>query len=151
MFGDNQEKKKEAAKGEVETILGSGTNIEGDIYTKGSIRVEGEITGNIKADGDLFVGEDGVVNTEVKARNIIVAGKVEGNVIAKNKLEILPTGRLYGDIKTKTIKIEEGAVFKGSSTPLADSNKKKKKAKSTAKKTDKTKKSSSKKNKKDKN
>ena len=122
MFGENEEKKKEAAKGKVETILGSGTNIEGDIHTKGSLRVEGEVTGNIKADGDLFVGEEGKVNTEVEARNVIVAGKIEGNVTAKNKLEILPTGKLYGDIKTKTIKIEEGAVFKGSSAPLNESS-----------------------------
>ncbi len=121
MFGDNQEKKKEADKGKVETILGSGTNIEGDIHTKGSLRVEGKVTGKIIADGDLFIGEEGKVNTEIEARNVIIAGKINGNVTAKNKLEILPTGKLYGDIKTNIIKIEEGAVFKGSSAPLNES------------------------------
>ena len=125
MFGDkNDNKKKEAEKGKVETILGNGTHIEGDIHTSGSLRVEGKVTGNIEAEGDLFVGEEGKVNTEVKARNVVIAGKVEGNVVAHKKLEILPSGKLYGDIKTKTLKIEEGAVFKGSSAPLDESNNK---------------------------
>src|SRR6056297_911362 len=98
MFGDNDDKKKmDADRGKVETILGNGTNIEGDIKTKGSIRIEGEISGNINADGDIFVGEDGRVKAEIKARNVILAGRVEGNISAK-KLEVLPSGKLIGDI-----------------------------------------------------
>ncbi|MFW5787499.1 MAG: bactofilin family protein [Bacillota bacterium] len=122
MFGDKDEKNK----GKVETILGSGTKVKGDINTKGSLRVEGFVEGNIKAEGDLFVGEDGKVNSEVNARNVIIAGRVEGDVTAHKKLEILPSGKLIGDIKTSTLKIEEGAIFSGSSKPL-DSNKGKKK------------------------
>ena len=127
MFGDknnDKKKKNKTKKGKVETILGNGTHIEGDIHTSGSLRVEGKVTGNIMAEGDLFVGEEGKVNTEVEARNVVIAGKIEGNVIARKKLEILPSGKLYGDIKTKTLKIEEGAIFKGSSSPLNETNKK---------------------------
>ncbi len=122
MFGDKDEKNK----GKVETILGSGTKVKGDINTKGSLRVEGFVEGNIKAEGDLFVGEDGKVNSEVNARNVIIAGRVEGDVTAHKKLEILPSGKLIGAIKTNTLKIEEGAICSGSSKPL-DSNKGKKK------------------------
>jgi cytoskeletal protein CcmA (bactofilin family) len=123
MFGEknNDEKKKD----KVETILGNGTHIKGDIHTNGSLRVEGEVTGNIEAEGDLFVGEEGKIKTEIKARNVVIAGRVEGDVIAYKKLEILPSGKLHGDIKTKTLKIEEGAVFNGSSVPLDENNKKK--------------------------
>src|SRR5690554_1168117 len=108
----------EEAKGKVETILGNGTTVEGDLYTKGPLRVEGRVKGKIKAEGDLLVGESGNLETEIEARNVLIAGTVRGNIKALNKIEILPSGKLYGDIKTKTIKIEEGAVFVGSSEPL---------------------------------
>lgn len=140
MFGDNSKNTKKAAKvknkaekssqtsatgntgtdGEIKTIFGSGTRIEGDINTNGSLRVEGEIDGTIKADGDLFVGEEGSVQTEVEARKVVIAGTVKGNVLAHEKLEILPSGYLDGDIKTDTLKIEEGAVFVGSSQTLSE-------------------------------
>ncbi len=108
----------EETKGKVETILGAGTLIEGDIFTKGSLRVEGQVKGNIKAEGDLFIGEKGILETEVEARNVIIAGTVSGNITASQKIEILPSGKLTGDIKTKTLKIEEGAFFNGASIPL---------------------------------
>ncbi|MFW6264770.1 MAG: bactofilin family protein [Bacillota bacterium] len=111
-------KKLEEAKGKVETILGNGTAIEGDINTKGSLRIEGRVKGVIKAEGDLYIGESGVLHTQIEARNVIVAGTVNGNIIATEKIEILPSGRLNGDIQTKTIKIEEGASFAGESRPL---------------------------------
>ncbi len=116
MFGDN--KNEESNKSKVETVLGKGTKIEGDICTSGSLRVEGEIIGKIKAEGDLFVGESGNIKNQIEARNIIIAGRVESNVIAQKKLEILPSGILCGDIKTNVLKIEEGAKFIGSSQIL---------------------------------
>ncbi len=119
MFGND--KKKEGTKGKVETILGAGTKIKGDIYTKGSLRIEGKVVGKVKAEGDLFVGEEGEVETEIEARNVVIAGKVKSNVKAYQKLEILPQGELNGDIKTDKLKIEEGAVFIGTSKILKES------------------------------
>ncbi len=113
-----KEKKLEEEKGKVETILGNGTAIEGDIYTKGSLRIEGKVKGVIKAEGDLYIGESGVLHTEIEARKVIVAGTVHGNIVATEKIEILPSGRLDGNIQTKTIKIEEGASFTGESRPM---------------------------------
>ncbi|AZO93586.1 polymer-forming cytoskeletal protein [Halocella sp. SP3-1] len=120
----SKDKKIEEAKGKVETILGTGTIIEGDIHTKGSLRIEGEVKGNIKADGDVFVGENGKLITEVKARKVVVAGKIEGNINASQKVEILPSGKIIGDLQTKTLKIEEGALFQGASKPLDEGFKK---------------------------
>lgn len=111
MFGD---KEKEGDRGKVETILGEGTKIKGDISTKGSLRIEGKVSGKIKAEGDLFVGESGKIKSEIKARKVIIAGDVEGNVDT-TKLELLSKGKLNGDISTDTLKIEEGAVFIGTS------------------------------------
>lgn len=118
MFGNKKDQKVEKTKSKVETIIGTGTKIEGDIYTKGSLRIEGEIEGHIKAEGDLFIGEGGKVKTEIEAQNIIVAGTASGNITASHKVEILATGKVSGDIKTKTLKIEEGANFDGSSTVI---------------------------------
>lgn len=121
MFGNGKNDNKKFDKEKVETILGAGTKIDGNINTKGSLRVEGTVVGEIKVEGDLFIGEDAKIKTKVKARNVIVAGKIEGNITAQNKLEILPTGKVAGDIEMKTIKIEEGAKFEGNSKILDNS------------------------------
>ncbi|HLV08951.1 MAG TPA: polymer-forming cytoskeletal protein [Halanaerobiales bacterium] len=113
-----KEKKKEEEKGKVETILGEGTLIEGDIYTKGSLRIEGKVTGKIRAEGDVFIGEKGETETEIEARNVVLAGKVNGDITSLQKIEILPKGKLKGDIRAKVLKIDEGAFFNGASTPL---------------------------------
>lgn len=112
-----KERKMEEAKSKVETILGAGTKIDGELYTRGSLRVEGEINGNIKADGDLFIGESGTLNAEIIARNVIIAGTVTGNITASQKIELMPSGKLNGDIQAKVLKIEEGAIFNGRSKP----------------------------------
>ncbi|MFW5995760.1 MAG: bactofilin family protein [Halanaerobiaceae bacterium] len=132
MFGENK-KEDTVKKGKVETIMGDGTKIDGDIRTNGSLRVEGEIDGNVKAEGDLFVGEGGKVKSEIEAREVIIAGVVEGNVVAHKKLEILPKGKLLGDIKTDKLKIEEGATFIGSSQTLKKSSGSKKSGKKVIK------------------
>ncbi|MEJ6951955.1 bactofilin family protein [Natronospora cellulosivora (SeqCode)] len=115
------DKKVEEAKGKVETILGTGTSMDGDINTRGSLRVEGTINkGNINAEGDVLIGENGQVNTTIDARNVVIAGKVNGNINARDKIEILPTGSLNGDIKSKVLKIDEGAVFNGVSNIISE-------------------------------
>ncbi len=100
----------------VETIIGKGTSINGDLYCKGSIRIEGKIEGGeVVAAGDVFVGQGGQILANVKGRNVIIAGDIRGDVDAKEKLEIVPTGSLIGDIKIATLVIEDGAIFKGKS------------------------------------
>ncbi|MGM0437683.1 MAG: bactofilin family protein [Bacillota bacterium] len=133
MFGNEKKGNKKFDKEKVETILGAGTKIDGNINTKGSLRVEGTVVGEIKVEGDLFVGEEAKIKTKVEARNVIVAGKIEGNITAQNKLEILPTGKVAGDIEMKTIKIEEGAKFEGNSKILNDSMNGSKQKKETSK------------------
>lgn len=100
----------------VETIVGKGTSVTGNLYCKGSLRVEGRLEGGeVVAAGDVFIGQGGQVIATVKGRNIVIAGEVRGDVDAKDKLEIVPTGVLIGDIKMSTLVIEDGATFKGKS------------------------------------
>lgn len=108
-------KKEEVKKDKVESVVGKGTKIEGKMHIPGSLRVEGRVEGEIKAGGDVFIGEEGLVIANIQARNVVIAGEVQGNVDAVEKLEIVPTGKLFGDIKIAKLIIEDGATFKGKS------------------------------------
>ncbi|MFW5788128.1 MAG: bactofilin family protein [Bacillota bacterium] len=117
MFSDKDNNNKD-----VKTVFGKGTKIVGDLETKGSVRVEGEITGKLKAEGDVFIGESGIIKTEIEARKVVIAGKINADIIAHEKLEILSKGALEGDIKCDNLIIEEGASFVGNSSRLKDKN-----------------------------
>lgn len=119
-------KEEEIKKDEINTIFGQQTEFDGELKTKGSIRIEGKINGTINADGDVFVGESGTVSSNIEARKIVIAGKVNGNITANDKLEILQTGSLKGDIQAKKLVIEEGAKFVGKSEPLENKGKRQK-------------------------
>lgn len=107
--------RKDTQKEKVETMIGKGSKMTGNIYSSGSIRVEGRVEGEIKSAGDLFIGEEALVIASIHCKNIIIAGEVQGNVDVVEKLEILPSGKLFGDIKMSKLIIEDGATFKGRS------------------------------------
>lgn len=117
LFGDkkNKKKKTESSSGEMETIIGENTEIEGQIKTEGSLRIDGKLNGKLKAQEDVIVGENGVLEANIEARNVTVAGSVKGNIVTEGKLVIVSTGKLIGDIKIANLIVEDGAVFKGKS------------------------------------
>jgi cytoskeletal protein CcmA (bactofilin family) len=97
----------------VTTIIGLGTEIKGNIKATGGMRIDGRVEGEIHLEGDLVVGEEGVVEAAVKTRNITIAGELRGNVEATGRIEIVSTGRLLGDIVVSALIINEGALFDG--------------------------------------
>ncbi|MDK2822751.1 MAG: hypothetical protein PWQ67_2051 [Clostridia bacterium] len=106
-------KKEEVAYDKIETLVGMGTHFQGVVSSQGTVRIDGTFTGEIKTQGDLVIGDNGVLEANVEARNILVAGEIKGNLQAKGKIEITPSGKVIGDIKVKNLIIDEGAVFKG--------------------------------------
>lgn len=98
-----------------DTIIGEGSNFEGNIKSDAGLRVEGQIKGDIQCQGDVTIGEKGLVHSNISARNIIIAGTVHGNVHATTKLSLHAKGKLYGNILTHTLSIEEGSIFEGTS------------------------------------
>lgn len=98
-----------------DTLIGQGSIFEGNIKSDAGLRVEGQIKGDIHCQGDVTIGEKGLVHSNITARNIIIAGTVHGNVHASAKLSIHAKGKLYGNITTVTLSIEEGSIFEGSS------------------------------------
>jgi cytoskeletal protein CcmA (bactofilin family) len=98
----------------VETTFSSTTSFSGVLKFESSLKVEGKFKGKIISKGHLIIGENAKVNANIKAQSIIVAGEVRGDVEAQDRLEMLPTGKLYGNIKTKKLKMADGVVFEGS-------------------------------------
>ena len=95
--------------------IGKAVKINGQIYSKEDLYVDGDVEGTIELqEHRLTIGPNGKVHSSVKAREVVILGNVQGNVDASDKLEIRKDARLVGDIKTARIIIEDGAMFKGS-------------------------------------
>ena len=98
------------------SVIGTGTVINGNIKTEGSIRVDGRVVGNVITQADAAVGLSGVVEGSIDARNITVAGKVLGTLTAGQKLVLESRSVMRGDLRTARLVVDEGAVFDGRST-----------------------------------
>src|ERR1035441_25533 len=102
-----------ASTGEQATI-GKGLFIKGEITGSESLYIDGKIEGTINLPGNrLTVGRNGQVNAAINAREIVVLGKVRGNVAATDRVDIRAEGSLTGDVAAARISIEDGAFFKG--------------------------------------
>ncbi|WP_425059431.1 hypothetical protein SCACP_41280 [Sporomusa carbonis] len=118
MFGS---KKQAISFGDqVGTVIGNDTCFKGSITSQGTIRIDGQHEGDITTAGDLVVGETGHLQAKVKARSAVVAGTITGNVDVSDKLELLATAKVFGDIKVGTLTINEGAVFRGACQMLQE-------------------------------
>ena len=102
---------KEAEK--VSTVLSDSTAFNGVMKFKTSLKINGRFNGQIISDGFLIIGESAVIKANIKAESVVIAGEVKGNIEAKERLEILSTGKLYGNIKTKKLKMADGVIFEG--------------------------------------
>ncbi len=108
-------KKKERSFQSIESLIASGVEIKGDIVSQGSIRIDGYVEGNLNIKGDLILGEKGKLKGEIKAQNIMIAGRLEGKANAGARLEIAATGAVVGDINAVTLIIDEGGLLDGNS------------------------------------
>ena len=102
-------------KGEVtiSTIIGRGTELQGDFTAKGSARIDGKVDGNVVVEGMLVVGAGASIAGNVSAKDVLVGGEVNGNINVSGKAELTATARVFGDITTTVIVIDESAVFQG--------------------------------------
>jgi len=100
--------------GEV-TIVGQGAKLDGTVVSAGSLRIDGQVKGQINADGDVTLSPQSQVEADIRAQNVAVAGRFKGSIIVKGRAEISRGGRVDGNITSKTLVVEEGAVFQGQS------------------------------------
>jgi len=103
----------DGANSEEATVISKGVKIEGKLSCSGSIRLDGEVKGDISSQSAVIIGENGKVNGQINAENITIGGKVTGTVRAKEKLVLDAKANLQGDIFSKIIAVESGAVFNG--------------------------------------
>jgi len=102
--------------GAVETVIGEDTTIiGGKIVSKGTLRIDGRVEGEVQAEEAIVVGPTGAVKANIAARSVAISGKVYGNVFAAERLEIQPTGEVHGDVQMAAgaLIIEGGAKLEG--------------------------------------
>ena len=110
MFGS---KKTMEISSQVESIIGVNTSVKGSLSSSGALRIDGQFEGDVSLSADLIIGESGRTTAQIAAKNALVAGSVTGNMDITEKLELLPTAKVVGDIKVGSLIIGEGATFKG--------------------------------------
>jgi len=93
--------------------LYKGSRVTGQLAFEGSARIDGSIEGEIQCHGTLTIGEGADVRAKISSHVVIVRGKVEGDVIAKEKVELVAPARLFGNVTTPRLIITEGVVFDG--------------------------------------
>ncbi len=95
------------------TVIAKGTSIEGVITGSSDLIIEGNLEGEVKIDASFRVEEGGKAKATVFAKIIVIAGDVQGNMTATDKVEVLASGRLEGDVVAPRVALAEGAFFKG--------------------------------------
>jgi cytoskeletal protein CcmA (bactofilin family) len=95
-----------------ETVLGAHTMFTGTFTSQANVRIDGTFSGKIDIDGNALIGETAKIEADITAKNISIAGAVRGNVTGK-KVQILRTGRVWGDITSTALSTEEGAFIDG--------------------------------------
>lgn len=95
-----------------DTVLGATTVLEGSLKSEGNIRLDGTFSGSLEITGNVLVGETAEIDANIEARNISIAGKVRGNVTG-NKVQLLKTGHIWGDIFANSLSTEDGAFIDG--------------------------------------
>ena len=99
---------------DADTLIEEGTFINGGIMNgPKSVRINGTFTGEIQIENDLIIGEAGIVNGPISAKNILVCGHVSGNITATETVQFTETSRVVGDVKAKSIVSDSGTVING--------------------------------------
>jgi len=100
--------------GQDQATIGKSLVIKGEVTGSESLYIDGRVEGSINLPGNrVTIGRNGVVNANINAREIVVVGKVKGNLLASDRVDIRNEGSLTGDVVAQRISIEDGAFFKG--------------------------------------
>jgi cytoskeletal protein CcmA (bactofilin family) len=112
-----ERKKRVAPQKRIDSLIGAGTVVSGDVTFSGGLRIDGEVRGNVVAangePGTLVVSEQAKIDGEIRVSHVVVNGTVNGPVTADDYLELQPKARVVGDITYKTLEMHVGAVVQG--------------------------------------
>lgn len=108
-------RREEMAAGEINALLGRGSNFEGKLTFEGTVRIEGKFSGEIHTSDTIVIGHGADVKAQIFAGTVIVSGgTVHGNIHAKQTIELEKEAKVRGDLETPSLKIEKGVIFVGS-------------------------------------
>ena len=99
--------------GDLNTIIGKGSTMEGTLRVENSLRVDGRIKGNVTTSDSLVIGKEGEIDGEIIAKNAIIGGKARGKINASGKVVLEAKAFFQGEMKTARLVIDDGAVFDG--------------------------------------
>ena len=97
----------------ITTTLGKETSFNGVLRFKESLKIDGTFEGEIESPGFLFIENGATVKADIKVGSVVVGGVVRGNIEASERLEMLTTGKVFGNIRTAKLNIADGVVFEG--------------------------------------
>lgn len=97
----------------INTLIGQGTNFRGDIQVEGLLRIDGDFWGQIRSSSRVYIGAGGRVKSQIAAREVVVGGALKGDIVASDKVIILSTGLVIGNIYAPRLTLEEGCVVEG--------------------------------------
>lgn len=98
-----------------ENVVDGGVTLHADVWVDGSIVFHGTLFGNLKVQGSVYVGPKATIEGNVEADEARIEGKILGDLRAKERVDLLPGSRLQGDVHTCSLRIEEGAILRGTS------------------------------------
>jgi cytoskeletal protein CcmA (bactofilin family) len=106
-------RRSSAPRGGLAGFIDEGSTIEGRYSFTGTVMVNGRFSGEIETSDTLIVGEKGAVQASIRAGTVIVNGQVTGNVHASERVELRGRARVFGDVESPVVVVEEGVVFEG--------------------------------------
>ncbi|MFA6553117.1 MAG: polymer-forming cytoskeletal protein [Patescibacteria group bacterium] len=105
---------------EVETVIGPSVKVEGNFKGDGNVTVEGMVQGSLKTNHTLKIGTNAKIKAEVEAANLMLSGEIRGNVKIFEKATLLRSAKIFGNLETKVLSVEEGAIINGKCTMVKD-------------------------------
>lgn len=97
----------------INTIIGKGSAISGDLKVNGFIRIDGDIDGNLETDGNVIIGENARLRGNLTAKSVIIGGILKGNIYAVESVKVLSDAAVIGDIISRKVQVDASALFHG--------------------------------------
>lgn len=101
------------APADMKAVLGKGSEFEGKLKFEGTVRIDGQFKGEIISAGTLIIGDNAKINGNIEVDSTVMSGEMHGNIKAKSRVELRAPGKLFGDLQTPVLIIEEGVIFNG--------------------------------------
>ncbi len=103
-----------------ETVLGEGVVFKGKLQFKRFLRIDGQFEGELLSEGKLVIGPNGIVKSNITMNEVVIEGYVEGNIKAKARVELRDKAKVYGDVNTGSLSVDDGVTLIGKVTVSPD-------------------------------